>query len=77
MMDWAVHTASKLSEQDAMADSGDTGGECWLLIVKPQVSYHEWLSVLYPLLFIYNYNYWNNPETTLRVSLQISVFLNS
>ena len=34
MMDWAVHTASKLWEQDATADSGDTGGECWLLIVN-------------------------------------------
>ena len=52
MMDWAVHTASKLSEQDATADSSDTGGECWLLIVKPQVSYYEWLSVLYPLLLL-------------------------
>ena len=29
-----MHTASKLSEQDATADSGDTGGECWLLIVN-------------------------------------------
>ena len=52
MMDWAVHTASKLSEQDATADSSDTGGECWLLIVKPQVSYYEWLSVLYSLLLL-------------------------
>ena len=52
MMDWAVHTASKLSERDATADSGDTGGKCWLLIVKPQVFYYEWLSVLYPLLLL-------------------------
>ena len=52
MMDWAVHTAFKLSDQDATADSGDTGGECWLLIVKPQVSYYEWLSVLYSLLLL-------------------------
>ena len=70
MMDWAVHTASKLSEQDATADSGDTGGEWWLLIVKPQVSYYEWLSVLYSLL-TYNYNYWNDRGTTLGESLQI------